>query len=161
MFKWRGYDYDAPKKEVGAFGTPADHDITAQTQYWTPSYACNESKRIILFNNQNYADLDGVQRNFFDKTITEITLDFAKNGLTSDDMKAIKAIYENKDNEITLYPYDDDLTKYIVGRLSKSDLDYAKTVSSFWDSGKIDSERFNGIRLVIRVTDDSHFTEGI
>lgn len=161
MFKWRGYDYNAPNSAAGAFGIPTNHNVMGNPHYWTPSYACNESKRIVLFNNQDYVDLDGNRRNYFDKTINEITLDFTKNGLTKEDMAAVKDIYENSDNEITIYPDENDMTNYIVGRLSKSDLDYSKMINSYWDNGKIDDERFNGVRMVIRVTDDSHFTRSV
>ena len=161
IVKWRGYDYDTPNQNAGInadWDTPV---IQSNSYYWIPSYACNESKKIVLFNNQDYVDLDGNRRNYFDKTINEITLDFTKNGLTKEDMAAVKDIYENSDNEITIYPDENDTTNYIVGRLSKSDLDYSKMINSYWDNGKIDDERFNGVRMVIRVTDDSHFTRSV
>jgi len=162
MAKVFGDDYDSYDfLSRGMYPFFRSYVLSPTSYYWTPSYACNESKRIIFHNNQDYVDLDGIRRNYFDKTFTEITLDFSKNGLTKDDMTAIKEMYENADNEITIYPYDNNDSKYIVGRLSKSDLDYSKIINSFWDSGEIDNERFNGVRLVIRVTDDSHFTEGV
>ena len=168
MARYYGDDYDAPymiketlSDPIIGLNPPGVWAPSANSYYWTPSYACNESKRIVLFNNQDYIDLDGNRRNYFDKTITEITLDFTKNGLTKEDMAAVKDIYENSDNEITIYPDENDMTNYIVGRLSKSDLDYSKMINSYWDNGKIDDERFNGVRMVIRVTDDSHFTRSV
>lgn len=168
MARYYGDDYNAPymRREnlsdpIIGLNPPGVWTPSASSRYWTPSYACNESKRIVLFNNQDYVDLDGNRRNYFDKTINEITLDFTKNGLTKEDMAAVKDIYENSDNEITIYPDENDMTNYIVGRLSKSDLDYFKMINSYWDNGKIDNERFSGVRMVIRVTDDSHFTRSV
>jgi hypothetical protein len=164
--KAMGSDFNSPNLQCGIYGSvfanmTGSETVHPEEYFWTPSYACNESKQIILFNNQNYIDLNGDRQDYFEKAITEITLDFTSNGLTKEDMAAIKDIYTNKDNEITIYPYDDDDTNYIVGRLSKSDLDYSKIINSYWDNGKIDNERFKGVRLVIRVTDDSHFTGGV